>query len=450
MTLKEMEAERERILAEVRGDGSVATLDDAGRPMRKTEYTTSADLTTDPALMGPRQLIMRKSADVPENLRPLHKTLCDLNDGALFAKARFGTKPQDQEWFREELHNLRKSDARLAKAMDMEKAMDTAEAGGGLEWVPSQPSAEFFAIYSAALRVAPLFGEPIQMKAQVIPFPTLSARPTLVAGSEQTADQGSKVTSVQPTTASRSFTAKKINGRTPFSDEIEEDAIFPWVPFYRQQLAIALARAEESAYLDGDTTNPHQDNDIAAGGTDVRVLFRGLRKHALANAATVDALGTTAGFTAASMRAARAKLGADYSLAPVDDLVYICGAQVASNRVIGLGNDIKPPGAHPLGLVYVPGEIGRFDGIRVIGSPVARETLNAVGVHDLTTQNTGYVLLVYTPAWKKGVRKPANLRMFEDVIYEQKHLVISYRGAFDTFWTAENTVAIIYNCKTTA
>jgi HK97 family phage major capsid protein len=90
-------------------------------------------------------------------------------------------------------------------------------------------------------------------------------------------------------TANKSMTLGKIGTRVPYSGEMEEDSIVPWVPQVRRQTAKAFAEQGEHLLLDGDTATGATTNVNHIGGTptstgakqDLFLTFDGPRKLAL-------------------------------------------------------------------------------------------------------------------------------------------------------------------------
>jgi HK97 family phage major capsid protein len=100
-------------------------------------------------------------------------------------------------------------------------------------------------------------------------------------------NDANKIPTITPGTGNVTLTAKKLGCLTVFSEEVSEDFVIAIIPFLRNKLGNAIASAIERAILDGDTTATHMDNDVTAS-TDARKAWIGLRKDAIASAATYD------------------------------------------------------------------------------------------------------------------------------------------------------------------
>lgn len=90
------------------------------------------------------------------------------------------------------------------------------------------------------------------------------------------------VTSSKMATGSASLTLAKMGARVPWSGELEEDSLIPFVNQLRMQLQLAGAEQLEHAIIDGDTEAGASTNinDIAGtpAATDLFMMFDGFRK----------------------------------------------------------------------------------------------------------------------------------------------------------------------------
>lgn len=358
--------------------------------------------------------------------------LHDFNDTCMMLSAVRGVPVPELDFFQRGKHLLGKR-CPLAKA-----AMDTAEAGGGLEWFPETWSGTLATIIAAETRLRNLF-KPLQLPRNNFVVPKLTAWPSAFLLPETVDDEGAgtKILTTKPTTGNVTITCPKIGARIPFSREADEDLIVAMGPMARDGLGIAVARGDEEAIISGDLAGA-QDSD-AGGATDVRKAYRGLRKHGLQAAFKVDFAGAV---TAAKLRDMRKKLG-EYGIS-TDGLVYVCGPQVAMG-FLALGSELKTSVNSGLGAEILKGQIGWFDGIPVVVSPVFREDLNASGVYDGTVTSKGSVVLAHrTYFWSAGLRAPG-FKMYESTLYDQLHVLVTQRMGFVTPFETAAIASVGYN-----
>lgn len=419
LSLAELEARSEALF---KAQTMAPSPDHVGRdvPLRKSEHMVA--MSADGIGETPDEVLMRKAAS------PQELAFQDFNDACVTVSAIMGKPVEHTKLWRGRQGVVMRKRAELLMT---KAAMDTSTATAGSEWVPTYYSNRLVEQVDLELKLWPLF-EQIPMPGPTYVFPTETARPTVYLGSEQTSDEGTKVTSTTDATSNFTLTSKKFNARIPFSDEAEEDYIVPAVPTLRRRLASALGRAKEEATISGDTSGSHQDADVAAG--DRRKAFRGLRYHALNVAGSTQSLLT---FNEANLLTMMALLG-DLGANP-DDLVWICGPKVFRKGFCGLTN-VQTVDKYGPGATILRGELAKVFGVPVLVSPVSREDLNATGTYDGTTTNNGIVLLVYRPYWFAGNYKQPRIKIYDSVNYEQGHMVIRERVAFNTPFTSTKSV----------
>jgi len=324
---------------------------------------------------------------------------------------------------------------------ELGKAMDTATASEGLEWVPTAFTADLIDKVRLSLRVAALF--------TTIPQPTNPYKVPVVASDatgflipEETADSGTAIAASTPGTSNVTLSAQKLAARVLFSEELTEDSIVPVLPFVRNNVARALGDAMESAILSGDLTATHQDSDVTAS-TDARKAYEGLRFLALTGITGVSTDLST--FNIANIRAIRRSIGI-FGVDP-NDLAWICGAKIY-NRLLAL-TEVTTVDQFGPGATILQGELAKLDGIPIIVSGKAREDLNASGVFDGTTTNKGTLILVHRPSFLIGDRRQVTTKTKEEIEFDQTMLVSTMRQSFKrVFATTEPMVAIGFNAPT--
>jgi len=320
------------------------------------------------------------------------------------------------------------------------KALDTAESGGGTEWVPTASSAELTGRFMLELGVARLFDTfdmPSGSGAWDWPVKTASATPYLV--SQQTADYTETtvptVTPSQLTTAKRTFTAVVIGARQDISRELDYDSIVAILPTVNADNVIALAEGVEDAIINGDTTATHQDADVTAGMTaDVRRAWPGLRVMAQSGAKT-DA-GTVA-FDDTLMFTMLKNMG-KWSMRP-SQCAIIPGVS-AYWQMVAFGNLRTIQNYGPGTATLVAGELARFCNIPIVPSEKMRLTL-ATGLRSVTEASntkTG-VLAVNHRSAKIGLKRGVELESWYVPPNQMTLLIATTRLAYQFMYSPSAT-----------
>jgi len=326
-----------------------------------------------------------------------------------------------------------------AEISELRKALDTETAGEGAEWIPTEFSREIIERVRLQLKVAALHPR-IDMPTNPYKLPVAGADAVAYLVPEALEDEAVKIKASTPGTKVVTLYAKKLGARTIFSEELSEDAIVPILPYIKDQIVTALATAQETATINGDTSATHLDADVTSSW-DARKAWDGYRKLTLPEA-KLD-LST---FNTSNLRALRAKLG-KYGVDPAK-LAWVCSISVY-NKFLSLDEVITVDKYGPNATI-LRGELAKLDNIPVIVSEYVREDLNASGVYDGTTTDRTIVLLVYRPGFIYGDRRKATLRTKEDIETDQTIVVSTQRLAFEDVHDAstETLVALGYNIAT--
>ena len=325
------------------------------------------------------------------------------------------------------------------KFMKTNQTMDSADAGYGADWIPTQLSNELIQRVLIELRVAGLHMR-FNMPTPVYKYPTLGGRPTAYVQTETKDDAFTNaVTPSNTGTGAVTFTAKKLAVRIITSLELEEDSIIPVLPQIRNDIALALAEAQETAVINGDTTGTHMDYDTTAAA-DVRKAWKGYRK--LAIAAAKSDLST---FNTTNLRKIRAGMG-KYGIDPTK-LAWVVGV-VGYTKMLGLTECLTMEKFGDKATIAT-GTLAKLDGIDVIPSGYIREDVDSTGVNSVTTgNNTKSVLhLVFKPGFGFGDRRLVTVKLWEDIQRDQQVMVATQRMDFEPFFdcTAEPIVGEGYN-----
>lgn len=350
------------------------------------------------------------------------------SDELLILAAATKQAPRDLDYYREEF-------------LPTVRAMDTATAGEGLEYVPTLLSADFIGRVNLELMVGGLFGT-FNQPSPSFDVPAYGVnRQRMGKHAEQTADSGqTKFTVVTPGTRKITFSAKKFAGEILVSKEAEEDAITAMLPWIQGEIVDYLAADIEDTLINGDTAGSHQDTDVVAA-TDPRKNWDGLRKWSQTAAKTDGANGN---LTVELLRSSRKKQG-KYAVRPAD--VAVITGIAAYFNLLSDANVLTVDKYGPSATV-LSGELGKVDGSPLIVSEYVRANLNATGVYDGVTTNRSHCLTVNRKGFLRGLRRDVTIQRLVEIYAEsdQDAVIASARQSFNClFPTTEYVVGNIYN-----
>lgn len=327
------------------------------------------------------------------------------------------------------------------------RAINTQDAGAGVEFIPTELSASLIERVNLPLRVPALF--------PMIPMPT---NPFKVPGMgvarvrggihpEQKGNTGQGNFKVaQPGTRQITLTAKKFAARILTSKEAEEDSIIAIMPFLQAEIVDYLSADLEDAVINGDTSQSHMDADVT-DADDPRKAWDGLRARA-ASAAKTDAGNANASL--AMLRENRKKMG-KYGITP-STLAHITSM---ASYIDLLGDEaVQTVDKYGSGATVLTGELGRADGVPIIVSEYVRQDLDDdAGVYVGSEVADRTVLLtVHTGGYLRGSRRGMTVEWARELYIEsdQDLVVASLRQAFEPRYPAatEFTVALHYNVAT--
>ena len=349
---------------------------------------------------------LHKSRSTDEKVIRFQKAADDL----FIVSTLMGCRPQELK--------LYKSFSQHLQETELAKAMTTGGAGSGAEWIPTDFSSDLIDMVQLELRVAALFPR-INMPTDPFKIPAKSAFSTARLGVESTSPTVSSVG-----TAQISLSAIKLIDWVPVSYELDEDSIVAILPIVKQDIAESIARAEENATLNGDTTGTHMDSDVT-DAEDQRKAWKGLRKLSIANSYTLD-LSTFNADKLSDMMVLMGKYGATPS-----KLAWVVGTKVqgkfrmlkdgASNPLMTTIDKIGPRAT------ILTGMVGELFGAPVITSEFIREDLNASGVYDGSVQLYTCLHLVRTDGFIYGDRRKMMVETDRDVKAQNIDIVASSR-----------------------
>lgn len=322
------------------------------------------------------------------------------------------------------------------KHSELRKAMDSITASEGLEWVPTDFSADMIDRVRLARKVAALFPQ-IDMPTDPYKMPALTVDSTAYLVAEQTAEDTANdartFTASKPTTSNITLNAIKLGVRVNFSLELEEDSIIPVLETLKNNMAIEMVGGLEDAIINGDDAVTHQDANVT-NASDRRKAFDGLR--IAGQAANNTSLST---LNIANLRSLRAKMG-KYGVDP-SKLAWICSAKVYI-KLQGL-DEVTTLEKFGPGATILKGELGKLDGIPIIVSEYCGDDKDANGVNSATSNDQGFLLLVYVPGFVLGQRRRIVMKSFEDIQNDLVALVTSWRGTFMPIYVATSNNIVV-------
>lgn len=326
-----------------------------------------------------------------------------------------------------------------SEAGDFKKALDTAAAAGGGDWVPTDFSTNLYEHVRVNGKVAALF-EMITMPTSPYVIPVEIGSIVTTKHAEQTADTGQTLITVGDSasiTGKLTLTAAGHAARVLASKEVEEEMIAPAMPAIRKNIIAALAEGREDAILNGDSAGTHEDSDIGAGSADHRRrLWLGLRASSNDNSYKTD-ISTFSTTAIRNLRKSMGKYGVDPAkLAIITSISgYIQLLDLTEARTVD-----------KLGAMatLLNGQLASFDGIPVIVSDQVRQDLNASGVYDGVTTTKTAVYLAYRGGWVMGERRGAQIQLLTELYAAswQDALIVKERVDFKPIYpTASNKTA---------
>jgi hypothetical protein len=210
---------------------------------------------------------------------------------------------------------------------------------------------------------------------------------------------------VQSNTQSNYLIAAKDNVvHTELTQDLNQDSAPAVIDKIRKEIVFGVARSEERAYLDGDTTSTHMDADVTAG-TDFRKAYKGIRKLGLdntANGSVVDHGGDAPSkLLFDKMLTAMGKYASEKG-----DLAWILGPYVENKVVTGAIPELFTAFAFGAPASNVTGSMPPIFGVKASTSEWIREDLASTGVYTTTGQTKTWAGLVKKSRLMRHLRAP--------------------------------------------
>lgn len=356
-----------------------------------------------------RSLILRDPTELRASFTP--STAADLNhlqllndrcvmvDQLMMARSmhqngEYHTKPKHQ----------RMKDLKVFKDFsEFHRAMDTATAGEGSEFVPTDLSGRLIELTRLEEKVGGLF--------EMIPMtsPTFEIS---VEGDDTDAkligEQKVVVSSLDsneetPGTGKVTFSAKKFRGRYQFSREETEDSIIQIMPYAERKIVRSIARSTDNAIINGQLT---ADIDTGYGGlatTDCRKAFNGLR-YIATQTLTLAVCGHDLSVVSDdSLRMLRAKMDV-YGMYP-EELVHLVSAKGYLLQLIRKLEGTQTLDKYGPNAVILSGEVQKHDNIPVLPSAFVQNNMNSGAVYDAAVTDLTAVITINRTMFLMGIRR---------------------------------------------
>ena len=320
------------------------------------------------------------------------------------------------------------------------RAMDTGESGYGAQLVGAQYVADLWTAARAESRVFNLINS-FEMTAPTAYIPVEVDFPELLLVSESTANNSSDFTTTKTGSNRVQVDAKKFVIHQMWSGEMEEDAIIPYLPFIRRQLALSLAHYSDSLVLNGDTTNAGTGNinldDADPADTKHYLAFDAIRHVGLvdntANQADMAGAITLPALAAARSRMMSAAYFHDWGH-PTDasDLVYV--ADPATADAIAALDPVLNARIYNGGRDLLSGQVAAILGYPVISSAAMSKTEADGKVSTTANNNTkGQIATFNRRGFVVGWRRRVKLETERIPATDQTRIVASLRLGFGRF-----------------
>ena len=333
----------------------------------------------------------------------------------------------------------------VAKDGRVQRAMDTAETGFGLELIGAQYVRD---LWRAARNADTLVGQirEIPMTDPTTYVPIDGALPEMLFVGESTSASATAYTTSKTASNRVTLNAKKFTIQQVWSGEMNEDSIIAFTPFLREALNMSAALHLGSAYYNGDTTNAGTGNinldDADPADTKHYLAWDGIRHYWL-----VDATGQGKNMAAAldfkELNVARGKLnGTDDDIdaavgninwgTNADQLLVV--ADWDTYMAMLDGDKVTTVDKYGAGATILTGELGRVYGMRLISPGYATKTEADGKASTTEASNTKGQITVFNPmGFLGGVRRDVQL-FFDRIQRTDQFLFELYsRRAFTRF-----------------
>jgi len=376
----------------------------------------------------------------------LLKDLQDASDNLMFVGAYLGLTKTDHTgslvWIQDPT-KLKVHDRYKLLLAEHLKALDTATAGEGYEWLPTGMSAilqEGLELERGLAKRMPRFPQP----SKLFPWPLLTSDCQAYIVSEAISDANANtITASTPGTGNITFTSHGMGAGVWTSNEEIEDSIIAILPFMKQTILRALINGEENALINGDNSTTHQDTDVAAlGASDIRKIFDGLR---------YDGINTSGAKYDVSSTLTYAKLlkileySGKYGIVPGKGFFVV--SIKGYYNILGLAEFTGYSNFH-VNMVAGKGALPNAIGHDIVPSAYSREVLDPNGVNGGSDNLHHAIIFVNPDGWMIGDRRIYTVDQANYIWTQQKAVVATQRIDFQKMVPSTDTpTSIGYNIQ---
>lgn len=335
------------------------------------------------------------------------------------------------------------------------KSMYTTSAGYGQEWINPGWSGRLLELVRYGQRLGTLF-EQVPMVNKTLTIPTEGADTYAELAPEAAAVPSALMQREQNiATGNITLTAQKFRGRYFISGEETEDAIIALLPHAQGKMSRSVARAIDSAIMNGNYSGTDANLDSGTTMTvtyDRRLAWYGIRYlwFRTLNSGTAGTYGGVDGATFGMdklglVRASMGKYGVNQG-----QLVWIFSLAGYLRRLLNKDEmgEIYTLDKYGPGAINLTGEVMKIHQVPVIVTEEIADNMNASGIYDGTTTDRTAGYLVRRDMFSQGNRRDVEILTERDV-YNYGYDVIAYaRHAFAPHATIASTnvfIGSIYN-----
>ena len=281
------------------------------------------------------------------------------------------------------------------------KAFGSTVVGGGDEWVPTMVSSQYIEEFELDRQVVDQF-KSVNMPSSPFDVP-VQTDVTIARKQAESCSTAANVASANFGTGKLTLQAIKLVESMCLPEELNEDSAPAILALVRSEVSLAQGRAWETAIINGDDTGPHMDADVTAA-EDARKSWKGLRKLAIANSATVN-FGAAALTTAnlRSMRVLMGKFGVSERA-----LVWMVSSK-GYQQMLNLPEVTTVEKFGPMATI-LRGSLAALDGIPIVISEYVRDDLAATGVNTAPGDALSSCLLVNRTRFMWGIRRAIRVK----------------------------------------
>ncbi len=348
---------------------------------------------------------------------------------------------------RVDVHKLDYWKKLAAVAPDFVKAVDTATSTGGAEWAPSLYSADLQDSVLPRTGIAQLFPRVNSPRhSWVLPFQPTGGSVSLAG--QATSDSSSDYTSTTPTSGAVTITAKKLVCRVPWSDEFDEDSIVAAASLFQDYSVYLVAKAIDSAIVNGDTTGTHQDTGKGFTSESPEAAWDGLRDIAMNAQSNTKDLST---FTGGNVLSMLMQNDDEFIEDPAETIILIPSKLRA--KWLQLADSLTNPiynRATPMGDAMIQsGAIADFYGSPVYTNSAVWSDCNDSGIYDNSTKTKSVIVAAFRRGFLLTDRREMSAMFYDQPLKGLRNSIVQWRGSFDDLLaTTRNFVAVGYNITT--